>query len=101
MTAQTRTYLYGVAVAAIPILVTIGAIAPDQAALWLNLAAAILGLGTAGTALANRPTLTASERDRAAAVQTAAINAVNLIRAEAPVEQISAAVNALAAQVRA
>lgn len=53
---RTRTYIYTVAVAAIPLLVIAGIIAADEAALWLNLVAALLGLGAAGTATAYRPT---------------------------------------------
>ena len=53
---RTRTYIYTVAVAAIPLLVIAGIIAADDATLWLNLVAALLGLGAAGTATAYRPT---------------------------------------------
>lgn len=56
LTPAVRTWIYGVIVAAIPILVAAGVIAGADAALWLNLAAAILGLGAAGTATAYRPT---------------------------------------------
>lgn len=54
--AAVRSWLYGVVTAVIPLLVVIGVIAGDQAALWLNLAAAVLGVGSSSLALANRPT---------------------------------------------
>lgn len=53
MTQQHRTYAYGVVIAAIPLLVAAGFIAADAAQLWLNLAAALLGLGAAGLAKPN------------------------------------------------
>lgn len=53
MTQQHRTYIYGIIIAAIPILVAAGFIAGDQAQLWLTLAAAVLGLGSAGLAKPN------------------------------------------------
>jgi hypothetical protein len=39
----------------IPVLVAFGLISPDQVQLWLNLAAAVLGLGTTVLAAANTP----------------------------------------------
>jgi len=53
MSQQHRTYIYGIVIAAIPILVAAGFIAQDEAQLWLNLAAALLGLGAAGLAKPN------------------------------------------------
>lgn len=100
MTAQTRTYIYTVVVAAIPLLVVAGIIAADQATLWLTLAAAILGLGGTGLAVAHRPTLAASERDEHDALTRAATAAVGLYRAEAPEGEMREAMNALGAQVR-
>ena len=50
-----RRYVYGIAVAAIPLLVIFGVIAQDDAQVWLNLAAAVLGLGTTALALPNTP----------------------------------------------
>jgi hypothetical protein len=50
-----RKYLYGVVLAMIPVLVAFGLISPDQVQLWLNLAAAVLGLGTTVLAAANTP----------------------------------------------
>lgn len=50
-----RRYIYGIVVAAIPLLVILGVIAQNDAQVWLNLAAAALGLGTATLALPNTP----------------------------------------------
>lgn len=50
-----RGYLYQIAVAAIPILVVSGLFTSEEATLYLNLAAALLGLGTVGVAALNRP----------------------------------------------
>lgn len=48
--AQVRQYLYGVVVAAVPLLLILGVIVPEDVEVWLQLAAAILGLGTTATA---------------------------------------------------
>ena len=50
-----RRYIYGVVLAFIPILVGFGVISPEQVQLWLNLTAAILGLGATALALPNTP----------------------------------------------
>lgn len=50
---ETRRYLYGIVAATIPILVLFGLIGPDDIALWLYLAAAVLGLATPIVALPN------------------------------------------------
>ena len=50
-----RRYVYGIVYAAIPILVGLGVLAADEAQVWYNLAAAILGLGTTALALPNTP----------------------------------------------
>lgn len=42
-----RLWLYRTLLAALPLLIAYGAISADQAALWIALAGAILGLGTA------------------------------------------------------
>ncbi|WP_406709371.1 hypothetical protein QEV61_04770 [Trueperella pyogenes] len=55
-TAEVRTWLYGISVALIPLLVTAGVLAGDSAQQVLNLVAAVLGLGNAGLATAYRPT---------------------------------------------
>jgi hypothetical protein len=52
-----RRWLYGVVVAMIPVLVLFGLISPESVQLWLNLAAAILGLGTTALATVNTPKL--------------------------------------------
>jgi hypothetical protein len=43
---QTRQYIYRVGLAAIPLLLLAGFIAPDDVEKWLQLLAAVLGLGT-------------------------------------------------------
>jgi hypothetical protein len=45
-----RQWAYRVVLAAIPLLVVAGLIAPEQVGLWLALAAAVLGVGGAGLA---------------------------------------------------
>lgn len=52
----TRAYLYRIVLAVIPILVVAGYVAGDQAELWLGLAAAVLGVGSAGLAARNTST---------------------------------------------
>lgn len=52
----TRTWLYGVVLAALPIAVAYGLIADGDAALWVALAGAALGILPAGLATAYRPT---------------------------------------------
>ncbi|WP_461176361.1 phage holin [Trueperella pyogenes] len=53
---QLRSWMYGISVALIPLLVTAGVLAGDSAQQVLNLVAAVLGLGNAGLATAYRPT---------------------------------------------
>ena len=50
-TLRNRRYLYGIAVAAVPVAVVYGLATADQMAPLLGLAAAVLGVG--GVALAN------------------------------------------------
>jgi hypothetical protein len=50
-----RKWLYGVVVALIPVLVVFGVLSPEQTQVWLNLTAAVLGLGTTALATANTP----------------------------------------------
>ena len=52
---KTRKYIYGIIAAAIPILVIVGVITEDDVQLWLTLAAAVLGFGSAGLAAPNTP----------------------------------------------
>lgn len=44
---KTRAYIYAVLVAAVPIAIVYGILDTQTAALWLGLAAAVLGLGLA------------------------------------------------------
>lgn len=53
---QTRAYLYRIAVAVIPVLIAFGYLTSDVASLVLTVAAAVLGVGTAGLAAANTST---------------------------------------------
>lgn len=52
-TAERRAWLYKVAVAAVPLLVSIGIVTGDTASLILNIVAAVLGVGAGGMALSN------------------------------------------------
>lgn len=51
--ATTRTYIYAIAVAVMPILVAYGLLSAEQAPLWLALAAAILAAGPGVLAIRN------------------------------------------------
>ena len=53
---EVRSWVYGVSVATISLLVALGVLAPDLDETILNLIAAVLGLGNAGLATAYRPT---------------------------------------------
>lgn len=50
---RTRRWIYGIAVAAVPLLVAYGVIAESDAALWIGLAGALLGTGVPALAAAN------------------------------------------------
>ena len=50
---KTRRWIYGIAVAAVPLLVAYGVIAESDAALWIGLAGAVLGTGVPALAAAN------------------------------------------------
>lgn len=52
-TAERRAWLYKIAVALVPLLVSIGIVTGDVAQLILNVLAAILGVGASGMALVN------------------------------------------------
>lgn len=52
-TAERRGWLYKIAVALVPLLVSIGIVTGDVAQLILNVLAAILGVGASGMALVN------------------------------------------------
>lgn len=49
----TRRWLYGIAVAAVPVLVIYGVISESDAAVWIGLAGALLGSGAPALAAAN------------------------------------------------
>lgn len=51
---QVRQWLYRVATVLVPILIAYGILDAQQAALWLSLAAAVLGTGTASIAVAQQ-----------------------------------------------
>ena len=50
---NTRKWIYGIVAAVIPVLVILGFVSGEDTQVWLNLAAAALGLGTAGLAAPN------------------------------------------------
>ena len=52
---ETRRYLYGIAAAGIPVLLAFNIIAPAEVDVWLNLAAAVLGLSVPAIARVNTP----------------------------------------------
>ena len=52
-TAERRSWLYKVALAAVPLMVSIGIVTGDTAQLILNVVAAVLGVGASGMALVN------------------------------------------------
>jgi hypothetical protein len=52
-TAERRAWLYKVAVAAVPLCISIGLLTGDMAQLILNVLAAVLGVGASGMALTN------------------------------------------------
>lgn len=54
LTPQVRQWLYVVVTAAVPLLIVYGILDAETAALWLGLAAAVLGTGTAAVAVANQ-----------------------------------------------
>jgi len=58
LTPAVRKWIYGIVAAGIPILVIFGTVAAEDIQVWLNFAAAVLGLGAAGLALPNTPTST-------------------------------------------
>lgn len=52
-TAERRAWLYKVAVAAVPLCISIGLLTGDMAQLILNVLAAVLGVSAGGMALTN------------------------------------------------
>lgn len=61
MKESTRAYLYRVSIAVQPILVGYGLLSDSNAALWLGLVGAVLGVGTNVAAAANTSTKTPEE----------------------------------------
>lgn len=51
LTPQVRQHLYVIITAAVPLLIIRGILDAEEAALWLALAAAVLGTGTAAVAV--------------------------------------------------
>lgn len=51
MNAQLRQYLYGIITVAVPILVVYGIVKAEDVPMWIALAAAVLGTGTATVAV--------------------------------------------------
>lgn len=100
-TDRTRIYVvaFAAAVLALAAAVVFGVIDLGKAgdiALWI---AGVFGLGGTGLAVANRPTITHTERDDAAALRAAAEAAVTLHRAEAPEAEQAAAIDRLGALI--
>lgn len=54
-TPARRAWLYRVSAAAVPLLITLGVLAPDLGGPILQFIAALLGVGAMGLALANVP----------------------------------------------
>lgn len=50
---KTRRWLYGIAVAVVPLLTVYGIVAESDVALWIGLAGAVLGTGAPALAAAN------------------------------------------------
>lgn len=61
LTPERRTWMYRVITALAPCLVALGVVAPPDVQVWLLLAAALLGVGGSGVAVAN---VSAGPRDR-------------------------------------
>lgn len=56
LTPQVRKYIYGIVLAALPLLVTFGLLDDGTAGQVALIAAAVLGVGESALALANTPT---------------------------------------------
>lgn len=56
LTPQRRKYIYGIVLAALPLLVTFGILDDGTAGQVALIAAAVLGVGESALALANTPT---------------------------------------------
>lgn len=53
LTEHQRRWAYGIVIAALPVLAAYGILGPDQAPMWVALAAAILGVSSSTLAAAN------------------------------------------------
>lgn len=54
LTPQVRQWLYSIVTVAVPLLMVYGIVDAETAPLWLGLAAAVFGTGTAAVAVANQ-----------------------------------------------
>ncbi|KAA0916473.1 hypothetical protein [Dietzia sp. ANT_WB102] len=53
LTETQRRWAYGIVIAALPLLAAYGILGPDQAPMWVALAAAVLGVSSSSLAAAN------------------------------------------------
>lgn len=53
VTETQRRWVYGIVIAALPILAAYGVLGPDEAPMWVALAAAALGVGSSSVAAAH------------------------------------------------
>lgn len=53
LTEHRRRWVYGIVIAALPILAGFGILGPDDAPMWVALAAAVLGVSSTSLAAAN------------------------------------------------
>ena len=53
LTEHQRRWAYGIVIAALPLLAAYGILGPDQAPMWVALAAAALGVSSSSLAAAN------------------------------------------------
>lgn len=53
LTEKNRRWVYGIVIAALPILAAYGILGPEQAPMWVALAAAVLGVSSSSLAAAN------------------------------------------------
>lgn len=53
LTEYQRRWAYGIVIAALPLLAAYGVLGPDQAPMWVALAAAVLGVSSSALAAQN------------------------------------------------
>lgn len=53
LTEHQRKWVYGIVIAALPLLAAYGILGPDHAPMWVALAAAVLGVSSSTLAAAN------------------------------------------------